>query len=157
MKRIIVLAIGRNTVLNVLNKSSLLTLLLAGSLSTTSSSSSITQKGNRISIVAGILEKTICASDNNVSAESYIVDGEPLINSANCEISLRYSKAAPNRNPLELPRSHGVAVQVEDSTMDGTDMLDMQLDAECNNAVLEDAVQWNDVGLFYRENLERVL
>jgi alpha-galactosidase len=120
---------------------------LCGRLSaqTAESDSSIVTDGDAVRLKAGVLERVIRVSGGDVATESLTVSGTSLIAGPADELSLRITRAEPNRNPLELPiDSGGPALNVAEAKANDTDALKVSGKTKTEPKPTAGQVRWID-------------
>ena len=114
-----------------------------------SAGNSITREGDVIRLRAGVIEKTIRISGGAVLSDSLTVAGIPLLDAKSEELSFQISRAAPNRNPLELHSDSGAAaLSVAETKAGGTDALAVNAGGKSDPKGVAPGVKWVDVRSF---------
>lgn len=105
----------------------------------------IVSDGDAVRIKAGVLERIIRVFGGNVATEGLTVSGTPLIDRRAEELSFRITRAAPNRNPLELPiDSGGAALNVAEAKANETDALKVSGRMKADTRPAAWQLQWID-------------
>jgi hypothetical protein len=106
---------------------------------------SIVRDGDSVRINAGVLERVIRVSGGNVATEGLTLSGTPLIAGRAEELSFRVTRAAPNRNPLELTIDNGgAALNLAEAKANETDALEISGKTKAEPKPAAGRLQWID-------------